>query len=188
MENSTANTPRQYREVIAVTKSTFVNKNKKYGRSWIVIRPFSILDQAWIKIKRIRTVQEKQGMQKITDEPLEEDFDHIINYCVMGIIRCNHSLEELHAMPVESLIDAYDTAVNLSLSLCENKNDDYGEAWRELHISSMVDLMLAKHLRGGMMHSQGILGSNDLLEILKDIMNYAVFCRIRINEGSNPLL
>ncbi len=175
----------QYQQVTTTAKETVLSKNDEYGQSWIIFRPFSMLDQIFIKLQRIRTIQEK-GVQEIKEEPIEEDFYHIINYCTFGLILIN--IKPQTDFSKEELSTQYDTTTNAVLDLCKSKNHDYGEAWRLLNVSSMVDLSLAKCLRGKMMQNNKALTEPKLSEILKDIMNYAIFCRIRITEGTDPMI
>jgi hypothetical protein len=175
----------QYKEVTDYAKTVVLSKNDKYGQSWLVSRPFSMLEQVWIKIHRIRTIQEKSGEQKIQDEPIHDDFYHIINYCIFGLILME---QPGWVLSLVKLKKHYDNVIKEALTLCRKKNHDYGEAWRILNISSMIDLMLMKFYRAKTMYSNRSLQSKDLDEIFKDILNYAIFCRIRINEGTDPLL
>lgn len=179
-------TLRQYAEVINTTKETFLEKNNQYGQSWIIARPFSMLEQMWIKVVRIRTIQEKKGEQKVEDEPIDQDFYHIINYCILGLILINK--KPTKALSPKELERFYEEAVNTGIELCKKKNHDYGEAWRELAISTMIDLMLMKYIRARTMHYNKTDSEKALCEIFLDIFNYAVFCRIKIDEGENPLI
>jgi hypothetical protein len=179
-------TLKQYAEVTDVTRKIVIEKNNEYGQSWIIARPFSILEQAWIKLKRIRTAQEEQGEMKIIDEPIEDDFNHIINYCIFGLILIEE--KPLKNFSPKDLIGKYNAVIQKVLDLCKNKNHDYGEAWRILSISTMVDLMLMKCIRAQQMHRNRADSPEKIMEIFKDIMNYSIFCKIKINEGEDPLL
>lgn len=173
----------QYDSVIINAKEIVLKKSGLYGQSWEICRPFSMLDQAGIKIQRIRTIQENAGVQRVTDEPIADDFRHIINYCIFGLILLNGGIPQ-----DQSVAEQYDIFSNETRNLFEKKNHDYGEAWRELAISSMTDLMLMKLMRAKYMHKTRTDSKEALNEIFKDILNYAVFCRIKISEGEDPLL
>ncbi len=176
----------QYDEVITVARTLVLKKSGLYGQSWIICRPFSMLEQAWIKAGRIRTIQEKKGEQEITDEPISDDFFHIINYCIFGLILLTEKPQE--SFSDEQLKTHYDQKAQIARELFKKKNHDYGEAWRILAISTMVDLSLMKVARAQTMHKNSIDSEEALSEIFRDILNYAVFCRIKINEGENSLL
>lgn len=173
----------QYDSVIANAKEIVLKKSGLYGQSWDICRPFSMLDQVWIKIQRIRTTQENAGVQRVKDEPIADDFGHIINYCIFGLILLNGGIPQ-----GQNIAEQYDIFSNETRNLFEKKNHDYGEAWRDLAISSMVDLMLMKAMRAKHMHKKRTDSKEALSEIFKDILNYAVFCKIRISEGEDPLL
>ncbi len=172
------NTNEQYDKVVQSCKEIFLEKTKDYGTSWRVYRTISVVDQIYIKAKRIRTVQEK-GMQKIDDDIMGE-FKGILNYAVIGLIQLELQSGELEELPVEQVEKLYNEKVTVAKQLMQDKNHDYGEAWREMGQESFVDLILAKLLRiksilgndGKTMVSEGI-GANFF-----DILNYAVFALI----------
>ena len=136
------NTNLQYDEVIFSCKDIFLKKAKDYGTAWRVLRTISIVDQIFIKAQRIRTLQEKK-QQKVADD-IATEFKGIINYAVIGLIQLDlrkEAPEELELSKVSSLYDQY---VKISKELMEDKNHDYGEAWRSLSQESFVDLILMK--------------------------------------------
>lgn len=176
----------QYDSVISKAMAIVLKKDKEYNQSWLLFRPFSMLEQLWIKPMRIRRIQEKKGATKIIDEPIEEDFVHIINYAVFGIILVKRLISS--EVSTDELEKVYTSVVDDIKQLYKNKTDDYGEAWRDIAISTMVDVMLVKLLRGKAKHEKGKDTPDDLCEIFRDVFNYAVFCLIRIEEGTNPLI
>lgn len=186
MQVNEGNTEWQYSNAVNKCREIFIKKTKDYGTSWRVYRTISIADQIYIKAKRIRNVQEKK-VQKIEDD-IKGEFMGIINYSVIGLIQldiendstANQDNEEL---PFNETIKWYDQKIATAKSLMENKNHDYGEAWREMSQESFVDLILAKILRikqivlneGKTLMSEGIDAN------FYDILNYAAFALILID-------
>lgn len=182
MQNTT-NTLRQFNDAIETCREIFLKKNRDYGSSWRVLRTISVVDQIFIKAKRIRTVQEKQD-QKIGDA-ISSEFRGIVNYAIIGLIQLQLGTEEVEDLPTEKIEILYNAEVEKARSLMKDKNHDYGEAWRDMSQESFTDLILSKLLRikqilsneGRTIISEGI-DSNYL-----DILNYAVFALILIQEG-----
>ena len=161
-------------------RDLFVKKNKDYGTSWRILRLPSITDQIFIKAQRIRTIQDK-GSQKVEDG-ITEEFVGIINYSVMALIQ--NSLQGANAeLELEELTILYDTQVREVKELLFNKNHDYGEAWRNMRVSSMTDIILMKLLRIKQIEdNQGVtLVSEGVKSGYQDMINYAVFCLIKSN-------
>lgn len=177
------NTYLQYDTVIRSCEEIFLKKTKDYGTSWRVYRTISVVDQIYIKAKRIRTIQEK-GEQKIGDDIISE-FKGILNYAIIGLIQLDKQKDATEDLPVEEVANLYKEKVSIAKKLMQDKNHDYGEAWREMSQESFVDLILAKLLRikqillndGTTIMSEGIDAN------YYDIMNYAVFALILIEEG-----
>ncbi len=171
-------TDTQYDSAISRCREIFIKKTKDYGTSWRVYRTISIADQLYIKAKRIRNIQQT-GVQKIDDNVLSE-FMGILNYAVIGLIQLDIDDDKIENLPLEEAIKCYDEKVALAKKLMEDKNHDYGEAWRDMSQESFVDLILSKVLRikqivqndGMTLASEGI-GSN-----YYDILNYAAFALI----------
>jgi len=173
-------TETEYEEVMAYCRDLFVKKNKDYGTSWRILRLPSITDQIFIKAQRIRTIQDK-GSQKVEDG-ITEEFVGIINYSVMALIQ--NSLQGANAeLELEKLTILYDIQVREVKELLFNKNHDYGEAWRDMRVSSMTDIILMKLLRIKQIEdNQGVtLVSEGVKSGYQDMINYAVFCLIKSN-------
>ena len=176
------NTNQQYDKAVESCKEIFLQKTKDYGTSWRVYRTISVADQIYIKAKRIRTIQE-MGVQKIGDDIISE-FKGILNYAVIGLIQLDIQDDELEELPVETVQKLYNEKIAIARKLMQDKNHDYGEAWREMSQESFIDLILAKILRikqiiankGQTIISEGI-DSN-----FYDIINYAAFGLILIEE------
>jgi len=185
VQNTMTDTNQQYNQVIASCKKIFMQKTVDYGTSWRVLRPISIVDQIFIKAQRIRTIQQK-GVQRVGDNVMSE-FQGIINYGLIGLIQLQLkeiAAEDLQANEVSKLFDEKAIMVK---RVMEDKNHDYGEAWRDMSQESFVDLVLMKLMRvrqilandGKTLISEGI-DSNYI-----DIINYAVFALILIDEGKH---
>jgi len=172
------NTNQQYNTAIQSCKEIFIKKTKDYGTSWRVYRTISVVDQIYIKAKRIRNIQEKK-LQKIDDDLLSE-FKGIVNYGVIGLIQLDLQTDENEDMDVNIVSTMYDEKIGISKQLMEDKNHDYGEAWREMSQESFADLILAKVLRiKQILNNEGkTLISEGIDANLYDIINYAVFALI----------
>ena len=177
-------TNQQYDQVILNCMELFLNKARDYGASWRVLRTISIVDQIYIKAKRIRTIQEN-GMQKVSDD-IPSEFAGIVNYGIIGLIQSASPGEETE-LPVETVKKWYEIQVAEAKTLMQNKNFDYGEAWRDMSLESFTDLIMVKLLRvrqilinkGKTIASEGI-DANFL-----DIINYGVFALILIGESKH---
>ncbi|MDR0968912.1 MAG: DUF1599 domain-containing protein [Lentimicrobiaceae bacterium] len=176
------NTESQYNTVITRCKELFLNKMRDYGASWRIFRLPSLTDQLYIKANRIRSVQTKK-VSKV-DEGIESDFIGIVNYSVIALIQIWKGVADTPDLNVEDAEKWYDAVVKKACELLECKNHDYDEAWRNMRISSITDIILVKLLRikeienneGATIASEGA-DSNYF-----DILNYAVFALILIQE------
>lgn len=174
-------TEAEYQEILQYCQDLFTKKNKDYGTSWRILRIPSITDQIFIKAQRIRTVQDK-GFQKVEDD-VSTEFIGIINYCVMALIQISLTGQDRVDIDPNELGDLYNGQVNEVKELLFNKNHDYGEAWRDMRVSSMTDIILMKLLRIKQIEdNQGFtLVSEGVKAGYQDIINYAVFCLIKSN-------
>jgi hypothetical protein len=175
----------EYTNVINVCRDIFLKKTKDYGTAWRILRPSSLTDQIFIKAQRIRTLQET-GLNKV-GENIDGEFIAIVNYCIMAIIQLRESdLKEME-LSEELAIELYDKYAKEAFELMSNKNHDYGEAWRDMRVSSLTDLILMKILRvkqiednnGATIMSEGIDAN------YFDMLNYAVFSLIHLTNQSN---
>jgi hypothetical protein len=175
----------QYDGVTAECAGIFLTKTSDYGTSWRVYRTISVVDQIYIKAKRIRTIQEL-GTQKIEDD-IRSELKGIINYAVIGLIQLDLQADETTELPLDKVAAYYNDKIGRAKKLMQDKNHDYGEAWREMSQESFVDLILAKLLRikqiianeGKTLVSEGIDAN------YYDILNYAVFGMILQEEGKH---
>lgn len=169
----------QHQAIIKVCKSLFEKKNKDYDTSWRVLRLPSCTDQILIKAQRIRTIQEK-GTQKIED-PIETELIGIINYSLIALIQLELAGRSEQTIPYEELSLLYDRCVGEIQQLMAEKNHDYSEIWRDMRVSSLIDIILMKLLRikqiennaGNTLVSEGVKAN------YQDIVNYAVFALIQ---------
>ncbi len=176
-------TLKQFDKIFGQCKEVFLKKMQDYGSAWRVLRPSSLTDQLLIKARRIRSIQENR-IQKVEDS-IEGDFTGIINYAIMALIQLEMPPTEVMDIKLEEAEKHYDKQCKLAISLLKNKNYDYSEVWREMRLSSITDLILMKLLRirqiedneGRTIISEG-LDANYL-----DIINYAVFARILMEEA-----
>jgi hypothetical protein len=179
------NTTQQFDEVTAHCAATFLKKTKDYGTSWRVYRTISVADQIYIKLKRIANIQ--NGIEQKIDDDIKSEFEGILNYCIIGLIQLEINNDEPEELSLAATKAFYETKLAKAKNLMAQKNNDYGEAWREMSQQSFVDLSLAKILRikqiiannGKTLVSEGV-DANFL-----DILNYAVFALILIQEGKH---
>jgi hypothetical protein len=176
-------TSEQYDRVIELCKGVFEKKMKDYGIAWRILRPSSMTDQIYIKAQRIRSIEEK-GAQQVDDD-IRSEFIGIINYCAMAIIQLELGPSEQEDLSREETIQKYLTNLSVAKELMMRKNHDYGEAWRNMRISSYTDLILMKLKRTKQIEDN--LGQTIISEGIDanylDMINYAVFAMIKIEFG-----
>ena len=183
IESSMSQTASEYANVMTICRDVFLKKTKDYGSAWRILRPSSLTDQIFIKAQRIRTIQET-GENKVGEE-ISEEFLAIVNYCIMAIIQLNeNSLSDLD-LPEEKTLALYDKYAHEAFDLMQRKNHDYGEAWRDMRVSSLTDLILMKILRIKQIeNNQGkTLVSEGIDANYFDMLNYAVFALIHLDFG-----
>lgn len=178
MENTIA----QYNSVIEKCRKLFSDKTHDYGTAWRILRPSSLTDQIFIKAQRIRTIQETGS--SMVNEGIEPEFIGIINYCVMALIQLELEPSEDLEMSADRVMALYDEKATATRELMEAKNHDYGEAWRDMRISSLTDLILMKLLRVKQIEDNS--GKTKVSEGIDanymDMLNYAVFALILMGE------
>lgn len=175
-------TSEQYDVVIKECKNLFISKMTDYGSAWRILRLPSLTDQIFIKAQRIRQLQIKSN--KKIDEGEKTEFIGVVNYSIMALVQIDLGVVNQPDLNIESSTELYDKQIKITKELMLNKNHDYGEAWRNMRVSSLTDLILQKILRikqiennnGKTMISEGIDAN------YKDIINYAVFALILIDN------
>lgn len=182
-----SDTSKQYDSVIASCRSLFLKKMKDYGCAWRILRLPSLTDQIFIKAQRIRKLQENEVRR--VDEDEQSEFIGIINYSVMALIQIEKGVVEHPDLNAEDAIELYDEQIHKTKELMMNKNHDYGEAWRDMRISSLTDLIIQKLLRvksiednkGKTLVSEGIDAN------YQDMINYSVFAMIHFMEAEKSV-
>lgn len=172
----------QYKKVIENCRSIFVKKAQDYGTAWRILRTSSLTDQIFIKANRIRTIQET-GQNKV-GESIDDEFVAIVNYCIMGLIQLELGYDGDVEMTADEAVLKYDEKSKIAFELMQNKNHDYGEAWRDMRISSLTDMIMMKILRTKQIENNNgkTLISEGIDANYIDMLNYAVFALILVNE------
>ena len=171
-------TKSQYLKVIESSRKVFKDKNIDYGSSWRILRVSSFVDQIHIKAQRIRNLQINED-QKI-DEGQVPEFIGIINYCIMSLIQIQIGVVDEPDLNGTEVVELYDNKVNETFELMLKKNHDYGEAWRDMEISSLTDLIIQKIFRMKSINSNDgkTISSEGVESNFQDILNYSVFALI----------
>jgi hypothetical protein len=175
----------QFETVINECRDLFSKKLQDYGAAWRVLRPSSITDQIYIKVNRIRTLQMTDV--KMIDESEEGEFVAVVNYSIIGLIQLEKGFSNDFNENKDEILNLYDKYAQEAKALMERKNHDYGEAWRDMRISSITDLIYQKVLRTKQIEdNQGVtIVSEGLDANYFDMLNYAVFCLIKFSEKQN---
>jgi hypothetical protein len=178
-----ANTSEQYNAVIETCRTLFINKMKDYGSAWRILRLPSLTDQIFIKAQRIRGLQ--QNKERKVDEGEASEFIGIINYSIMALIQLDKGVVETPDISLEEAVALYDDKILLTKQLMMDKNHDYGEAWRDMRVSSLTDLILQKLLRVKQIedNSGKTLVSEGIDANYQDMINYAVFALILLDQN-----
>lgn len=181
-------TSKAYDQVIGQCRTLFGRKMKDYGAAWRILRLPSLTDQIFIKAQRIRSLQEKQ-VQKVA-EGQESEFIGIINYSIMALIQLEKGVVENPDLDAEAALALFDQHIARTKALMEAKNHDYGEAWRDMRVSSLTDLILQKLLRVKQIEdNQGKTEVSEGVDAnYQDIINYAVFAMIHLAAKSKPAI
>jgi hypothetical protein len=176
------NTHKQFETIVGLCREIFMAKMRDYGSAWRILRPSSLTDQIYIKANRIRSIEAK-GMQKIS-EGIKPEYIGIVNYSVIALIQLGPDPQKESDLGIEEIEKLYDTYISKAKTLMLDKNHDYGEAWRNMRLSSLTDIILMKLNRikqiedndGKTFVSEGVESN------YYDIINYAVFALIKIVE------
>ena len=177
------NTSKQYDQITTICRDLFLKKMTDYGSAWRILRLTSLTDQIFIKAQRIRGLQTNK--KRKVDEGQISEFIGIINYSIMSLIQIEKGIVESPDLNLDQALKLYDNQLSVTKSLMENKNHDYGEAWREMRVSSLTDLIIQKILRikqiednkGKTLVSEGIDAN------YQDMINYSVFALIHLQKS-----
>lgn len=178
-----ATTSDQYNAVISNCRSLYLKKYQDYGAAWRILRLPSLTDQIFIKANRLRSIQDK-GVQLVEDR-MDGEFIGIINYSLMALVQCEKGIANEPDLSEEEALAVFDQQSHTAKSLMEKKNHDYGEAWRDMRISSLTDLILQKILRIKQIEDNAgkTIASEGIEANYLDMVNYAVFALILMNEN-----
>jgi hypothetical protein len=181
-----AETIQQYGQVVEQCRDLFIKKTRDYGTAWRVLRTISVVDQIYIKAQRIRNIQEL-GVQKVGDD-IPGEFIGIINYSIIGLIQLQLTDDDPEELDVDKVEELYNHYADAAKELMLQKNHDYGEAWRNMSQESLADLILMKlqRMRQILANKGQTLVSEGLDANYFDMLNYAVFALILVNE-KNPV-
>jgi hypothetical protein len=173
----------EYTNVINLCREIFEKKTRDYGTSWRILRPSSLTDQIFIKAQRIRTVQET-GENKV-GETFEDAFMGIVNYCIMAIFQLRSESGFNEQLTLDEAMKVYNEISKEAFELMKKKNHDYGEAWRDMRVTSLTDLILTKVLRIKQIEdNKGITEISEGVEgNYFDMLNYSVFALIHIETS-----
>ena len=174
------NTSSEYDAVIRVCRELFFKKTNDYGTAWRILRISSITDQIFIKAQRIRTLEEKK-ISKVDDD-ITSEYIGIVNYCIIAMMQLDLQNDGRIELPAEEVEVYFDKMVNETKDLMFAKNHDYGEAWRDMRISSLTDLILMKILRVKQIENNSghTLSSEGVRANYQDMLNYSVFALIKL--------
>ena len=177
------NTSKEYDAVVQVCQELFSKKMKDYGCAWRILRLPSLTDQIFIKAQRIRGLQQN-AVQKV-NEGAASEFVGIINYCVMALIQIEKGIAEQPDLLFDEAVALYESKIIITKQLMLDKNHDYGEAWRDMRVSSLTDLILQKLLRVKQIEDNAghTLVSEGIDANYQDMINYAIFALIHLNES-----
>jgi len=175
-----ANTSAEYDAVIDICKGLFMKKTRDYGTAWRILRPQSITDQIFIKAQRIRTLEEKK-VSKV-GEDITGEYIGIVNYCVIAMMQLDSTSDTPVELAPDHVERLFDEKVLETKELMFAKNHDYGEAWRDMRISSLTDLILMKLLRVKQIEdNQGLTEASEGVKAnYQDMLNYSVFALIKL--------
>lgn len=180
---TTTRTFEQYLAETQACRSLFLKKNKDYGTAWRILRPSSLTDQLFIKARRIRSLETNQ--ERRVDEGVRPEYVGLVNYSIMALIQLELGEDEPLELETDTVQRLYDQHHDATFELMKAKNHDYGEAWRDMRISSLTDLILMKLLRVKQIEDNDgqTLVSEGLAANYQDIINYAVFALIKLTEA-----
>ena len=177
-------TSQQFDAIIAICKDIYIKKMKDYGSAWRILRPTSLTDQIFIKAQRIRSIEEK-GTHKIA-EGIRSEYIGIVNYCVIALIQLELGVsDDADNIDFDVASQLFDKYIHKAKALMEDKNYDYGEAWKDMRIGSLTDIILMKLMRtkqiedndGKTFISEGVDAN------YYDMINYSVFALIKLEFG-----
>lgn len=177
-----SDTAQLFDEAISICREIFRKKTLDYGTAWRILRPSSLTDQIFIKAQRIRSIEEKQ--ENKVGESIENEFVGIVNYCIIALIQLELATSDQIEMDKDLVLNKFDDKATMCKNLMLTKNHDYGEAWRDMRVSTYTDLILMKILRTKQIEDKGgkTLISEGIEANFSDMLNYAIFAIIRLHN------
>lgn len=184
MDNKTS---KQLKKQVSACREVFINKNSDYGTSWRILRISTLIDQIFIKATRIRNVEE--GKFRLVEDDTVSEYIGIVNYSTLTLIQLELSNNRDLEIDFNEVLEKYDNYIKNALTLQKKKNHDYGEAWRNMYISSFTDIVLARVLRiRNILENDGItIVSEGIDSNLYDIINYSFFALIKLDEKNEKI-
>lgn len=178
------NTSSEYDAIIGVCRKLFIKKTNDYGSAWRILRMTSITDQIFIKAQRIRTIEDNKASK--VDEDISSEYIGIVNYCIIAMMQLDLANDSRNEIPSDEVAMYFDKAVIETKELMSAKNHDYGEAWRDMRVSSLTDLILMKILRVKQIENNSglTLASEGVRANYQDMLNYSVFALIKIGKDT----
>ena len=175
-------TQKQYQKIVSECRTLFQQKMNDYGAAWRILRLPSLTDQIYIKAQRIRSLQ--TNTTRKVNEGQEPEFIGIINYSIMALIQIKNGVAEQPDLNLESALNFYDSEFSKIFKLMLDKNHDYGEAWKDMRISSLTDLIIQKLLRVKQIEeNDGVTIVSEGIEAnYHDMVNYAIFALIHLKR------
>ena len=171
----------EFDSIIKKCEDIFAKKMKDYGSAWRILRTSSLTDQIFIKAQRIRSIEQK-GSQRV-DEGVVSEFIGIVNYSIIGLIQLDLAIvEQSEELDFDTSMNLFEKYALKSKNLMLDKNHDYGEAWKDMRVSSLTDLILQKLLRVKQIENndRSTLISEGIDANYLDMLNYAVFALIKL--------
>lgn len=176
---------KQYMQVADACRELFKKKLQDYGAAWRILRPASVTDQIYIKVARIRSLQ--LSGENLVGDSIESEFIGIVNYGIIGLIQFEDGFSEKNDTPIDLAEKLYDSHFAECFNVMKKKNHDYGEAWRNMRVETITDLILTKVFRTKQIEDHGgkTIASEGIPANYIDMVNYAIFALCLLQENKD---
>lgn len=176
---------KQYMQVVDACRELFKKKLQDYGAAWRILRPASVTDQIYIKVARIRSLQ--LSGENLVGDSIESEFIGIVNYGIIGLIQFEDGFSEKNDTPIDLAEKLYDSHFSECFNVMKKKNHDYGEAWRNMRVETITDLILTKVFRTKQIEDHGgkTIASEGIPANYIDMVNYAIFALCLLQENKD---
>lgn len=173
---------KQYMQVVDACRELFKKKLQDYGAAWRILRPASVTDQIYIKVARIRSLQ--LSGENLVGDSIESEFIGIVNYGIIGLIQFEDGFSEKNDTPIDLAEKLYDSHFAECFNVMKKKNHDYGEAWRNMRVETITDLILTNVFRTKQIedHDGQTIASEGIPANYIDMVNYAIFALCLLQE------